>query len=124
MHKRNVLNDGVRVASALALLVAMMISPLRPLQTSFSSLRPDPARAHWAGMPRRSASIPARLSPTSVRTREVSMKALPSEIEEEDLDSALHAEFCFFTVLSATSAISIGELPTGESVPSLHPLRC
>ena len=34
MHKRNVLNYGMRIASALALLVAMTISPLRPFHSS------------------------------------------------------------------------------------------
>ena len=48
MYKRSVLNHIIRIASALALLMAMTSSPLRPFHSGPSSSRPESSRSDWA----------------------------------------------------------------------------
>jgi hypothetical protein len=66
--------------SAIALLVAVTVSPLRPVS---GSLRSDFVRSDFARAPARPA-FPLRVVPTSVASRPVSVKALRSEKEEEE----------------------------------------
>lgn len=121
MSKRSLLNHIIRIASALALLVAMTSSPLRPFQSGF--LRAESGRSHWAGSPFRS-SFPARLVPTSVVMRPVLVKALPSESEEKELDGASGPVFYFFDLSRSLTAHSFRPSATGDKTQSLHPLRC
>lgn len=123
MSKRSLLNRIIRIASALALLVAMTSSPLRPFHSGSSSLCAECARPHWAGSSGRS-SIPTRILPNSISMRPVSVKAIPCENEEEDLDGACRPALYFFVSSLPVSAISIENLATHDIVHSLHPLRC
>jgi hypothetical protein len=123
MRNRSVFNLSLRVASAVALLVALTTSPLRPLHSSCSSVRPEFARSDWAGIPGRS-SFPTRLLPTSVTVRPVSVKALPSANEEEELDGDSQPALRQFDLCSSVSPISIAKLATDGNTHSFHPLRC
>jgi hypothetical protein len=121
MSKRSLLDHAIRIASALALLVAMTTSPLRPFHSSF--LRGEPARSHWASSPARS-TFPTRVVPTSVAMRPVSVKALPSETEEKELNGAARPALHFFDLSGLRTANSFKLSTTGDNAHSLHPLRC
>ena len=123
MRKRSVLTQVLRIASAVALLVAMTMSPLRSFHSNSTSLRPDATRSHTAGNPGRS-SFPARALPTSTSARTFAVKAIPSENEEEDRDIASRSVLPFFRADSSVSAVSSAKLVGRNEPHSLHPLRC
>lgn len=81
MVDRKLYNRWICVASALALLVAVMTSPLRPLRINGASSPPDCLRRNYAIPPTRSIS----LSLKSISPRAASIKAVRSENEEKRL---------------------------------------
>jgi hypothetical protein len=123
MRKRSVLNQGMRIASAVALLVAMTTSPLRSFHSNSASLRPEATRPHCAGNPAR-LSFPARALPTSATARAFAVKAIPSENEEEDRDSVPRSVLSFFRASTSVSAAFSAKLAGVRESHSFHPLRC
>ena len=104
MASQRVFNHCVRIASAIALLVAVTFSPLRP-NTGTGSLRSDFVRSDVARAPARPA-FPLRVVPTSVASRPMSVKALRSENEEEEeLAGIIRPASDLFAVPPSLSAI-------------------
>jgi hypothetical protein len=116
-------NHCVRVVSALALLVAMTTSPLRPFKANSGSDRPDAVRSNLAGAPKH-LSFPTRLLPTSVVSRPVSVKALPTSNEEEELDGASHPDSDLFDPPHSVCAMPSAKPVPVSNVRSPHLLRC
>lgn len=86
MADRNVLNRWICIASALALLVAVMTSPLQPLSSNggLGLSRPDCLRRDFAIPLTHSATHPLK----SLTLRTAPVKAVRSESEEENLSRA------------------------------------
>ncbi len=79
MSSRDVLNRGICVASALALLVAVMTSPIRPSNLARALSRPDCLRRNFAIPPTHST----RPSAMSIASPSARIKAVLSEEEEK-----------------------------------------
>jgi hypothetical protein len=122
MASRRVFNYCVRIASAIALFLAVTLSPLRPNPGTGSS-RSDFVRSDFARAPVRPA-FPPRLVPTSVASRQVSVKALRSEGEEEDVAEVIRAASHVFAVPPRLSAIPARSFTVSGGVQLLFPLRC
>lgn len=121
MVDRRALNVFVRIASALALLVAVTVSPLRLVKCSDGASRSDASHATLASCPAPYA-FPIRVVPTSVASRPVVIKALHAE--EEELSAITRQVGSFFSLRPTLSSV----LPRGFAfhggIPILVPLRC
>jgi hypothetical protein len=120
MVSRNVLNHCVRIGSAIALLVAVTISPLGPVS---GSLRSNFVRSDFARAPARPA-VPLRVIPTSSASRPTSVKAVRSENEEEDLVGVIRPVSHFLAVPPSHSATPFRDFAPCGGIMLLFPLRC
>jgi hypothetical protein len=117
----NILNRWICIASALALLAAVMTSPLQPSIDHNAFSRPGFLRRNFAIPPTRSAF----LSLKSVSLRAVSVKAVRSENEDEKLSRAARPAWCS---LSLPPSPLLSEMPCAPAANGLarasKPLRC
>lgn len=121
MADRIVVNRGICVASALALLVAVMIPPLRSSGPHRALSPPDGSRHSSTIPPARSAS----LSQKSITLRAAPVKAVNAEDEEEKLSRAACPVRCAVG-LSPSSPLKTparASAALGFTRPS-QPLRC
>jgi hypothetical protein len=81
MSSRTLLRSGIKLVSSLALLVAVMTSPIRPALSNRHTSRPDFLRRNF-GIPR---STPSRFDSKSITAAPVRFKALLNEGEEEEV---------------------------------------
>ncbi len=123
MVGRSVLSHCLRIASAIALLVAVTVSPLRPLRSTSGSLRTDVGRSDFASAPTRMA-FPIQVVPTSATSRSVSVKAVRSENEEEEMAGVISRTGDFFIVPPSLRKAPSQNLAVRGCTPLLFPLRC
>jgi hypothetical protein len=127
MADRNVLNRWICVASALALLVAVMTSPLRPLGSDGALSRPDCLQRNFATPPTRFATPPTRsasLSLKSVTLRVAPVKAVCSE-NEEQLSKAKCPAWCPLGPPLSSSLKTLAWAPAALGLTrASQPLRC
>jgi len=120
MVNQNLFHHTLRIASALALVVAMVTSPI---QSSWSSGGSSPAPVHLqrnAHLPPTHSTLP---SSKSLAERQVRVKALPSETEEDLIRVARTASWHLdLPLISAPTH----EWDLASSGPhgAIHPLRC
>lgn len=120
MSKHSLLNNAIRLAAALALLVSVMISPIRPLRAArgTGSSHPDYLRRNF-GIPGKAATHHRPHVP--IPSRVVQVKAISSEHEPGwTTDPVYRGADLLFTSLRR---------PERDSAPlaivrSSHPLRC
>ena len=110
---------GIRVATALALLVGVMSSPMRPARTAVGSARPHCLRDN-VSLPT-SQSWP--VSVTSVGSRPFQIKALASEGEEE-LKAATAPSCDSIDPPPLPSSKPPRDLTAFDPVRAPYPLRC
>jgi hypothetical protein len=121
MSDRNILNRGICVASALALLVAVMTSPIRSLCPVNACSRLDCLRRNFA-IP---ATHPARISLKTVVLRTAPVKAVRSETEEEKLSGTSCPAWCASDLPPSSSPKAPAWAPaTFGLAQSSQPLRC
>lgn len=114
------LNYSVRVVTALALLVAVTTSSIRPQNLAGVNSPADHVRRNFASHTEHSA----RLTAASVPSRLGWVKAVRSEKEEEDLSGTARPADDVFDLCPPQSPIPSGHFSTTGDVPSFHPLRC
>jgi hypothetical protein len=119
MSKRNVLDRGVCVASALALLLAVMTSPIRPVDTLRTCSPPNCLRRNFAIPPTHTARHFLKLATLGASL----VKAVRSENEEEKLSRASRPAWYFFGLLPSPNASS-SKLITPGLIRVSQPLRC
>lgn len=121
MTDRTSLKRWICVASALALLVAVITSPLRALSSSGALARSDGFRRNLAIPPTRSASFALK----SVTLRTAPVKAVRSETEEEKLSRAACPARYSLGPPAASPLRSPARTPAGFGPPrTSQPLRC
>jgi hypothetical protein len=119
MANRTFLNHGIRVVAALALLVAIMSSPIRPLRRAADS-HPDHLRRN-VGIPKGGSTHHRSSAP--VHARVVKVKALHSENERERDGASCRASLSFGPF--PTPSPHVGCHPTHSHLHlSMSPLRC
>ncbi len=123
MGGRSVFNRCMRIASALALLVAVTISPLKPLRSSGYTSRSELARSDFASGPARVA-FPIRVVPNSVTSRTVTVKALHTQNEEEESAGDIRPANHFFTIPPSLLDVASRDLTMRGDARLLFPLRC
>jgi hypothetical protein len=115
-HKR-----GICVAAALALLAAVMTSPIRPLASLGALSCPDALQCNLA-IP---LTQPAHLSLKSVTPRGATINAVRSENEEEELGRAESPAGCFVCCpLSASLKTPARARAVFGLTQASQPLRC
>jgi hypothetical protein len=121
MANSNIPNRYIRVVSALAFIVAVVSSPIRPLSYGIGS-----ARTGWL-----SPNVGARsthstpVSMTSVPSRPVRVKALPCERDDEEKLSTEAGLARPFTDLTPPPALKPAhDLSAFASDRAPHSLRC
>ena len=119
MSSREILKRGICIASALALLLAVMTSPIRPSSAAGGYPRPDCLRRNFAIPPTHST----RLSVTSVTSLSGRVKALRSESEEEVSRTASPPCSPFDSPPPPVS-FPLGDLTAFVLIRSTRPLRC
>jgi hypothetical protein len=120
MVNRPLLHHGIRVATAIALLVAVIISPIRPARSVGGSSHPVHLRHNFAGP----TTHTPRHAVTSVTPRPVRVKALPSENEEEELSETTWSACCPFDPPPDPSSKPGQALAAFGPDRVTHPLRC
>src|SRR5947209_14578837 len=105
MSSRDILKNGIRVASVLALLAAVLSSPIRPSTVAGRSPHPNFFRRSFA-LPPTYSNGPSGPSITSPSTR---IKAVRSQNEEERLDS--------------TTLVRCPSAPPNSPPPQSHPRK-
>jgi hypothetical protein len=113
-------NNWVRVITALALMVAVTTSLIRPQNLVGASWPADHARRDFASPSEHSA----RLTAASVPSRLGWVKAIRSEMDEEDLSGMARPADDVFDLCPPQSPIPCGHFWTTGDVRSFHPLRC
>ena len=122
MVKRGVGHHCVRIATALALLVTVSSSPLRPFKSSSNG---GAVRSIVAFVPAAARAPDApRLSPTRTASRLVWVKALRTETEEEELTGATSTAAYRLDLPPATCLVFAKVFTATDGVESLYPLRC
>jgi hypothetical protein len=121
MADRNVLTRWICVASALALLVAVMTSPLQPLSSNGGLSRPDCLRRNFALPLSGSASVSLK----SITLRTVPVKAVRSENEQEKQSRAACPSWCSLGLPPTFSLQSLAWAPPALGLTrASQPLRC
>jgi hypothetical protein len=121
MADRNVLNRWICVASALALLVAVMTSPLHPLSSSGGLSRPDCLRRNFAIPLPRSTSGPLK----SLTLRIAPVKAVRAENEQDKLSRAACPSWCSLVLPPSFSLQALAWAPPALGLTrASQPLRC
>ncbi len=118
-HPR-LLNHGLRLAVALALLVSVMTSPIRPQRPSTDYGRSDCFRRNFA-MPKDGSSH--HRSPAPIHARVVQVKALHSEAEEEPRETSGSVEHDF-TPPPVSTCLATWCSNHEHLHRAMHPLRC
>ena len=121
MATQSVLNYGIRVTSALALMLAVMNSPIRPSRFGTDQSGRDFLRRNFA-----TASVPlTRLSLTSVPSRADRIKAFVSENSEEEFGRATTPPACGPRDLRPTPSLKSPRAFATIGVDfAARPLRC
>ena len=120
MVKGSILNHGIRAASALALLVAVMTSQIRPSRSTCVPSQPECLRRNFA-IP---SSHSTRPSAASVSPRAVPVKALPSENNEKELSGTIRPVGCSLDLSAHASPKPARDLTAFGLDRAPHPLRC
>ena len=118
MAHRRLLNNGIRVAAAMALVVSVMSSPIRPIHPT-TTVQPDHFRVF--GMPK--GHTTHHRAPAPLHSRVLVVKAVRAETEDRLSETAGRAPLLFFS----PPALSSGVVSSGnrlEIVRATHPLRC
>ena len=116
MFCRDVLKRGARIATALALVAAVIVSPIRSSKSAGGTSR---LRQNLAiPLPK-----PTPPSMTSVSSPSALVKALASENEEERTGTVCTA-FCCFDLLATYPFKPARNLAASRPIPARHPLRC
>ncbi len=118
MVNGSVLNPVIRAVSALALLVAVMSSPIRPLRP-YGDSPPGSLRRNF-GMPH--SHFP-RPSAASIAPRAVQVKALTSKTETELSETTRLVGFSLDLSPHSSPNTARGLSASGLD-RALHPLRC
>jgi hypothetical protein len=119
MFSRNLFKHGICVTSALALLVAVMTSPIRPSRSNPGLSYPNYLRRNYSIPPTDST----RPSPTSITSLQVRVKALRSE-DEKKLVGTTRLARCPFDLPPHPSLTPPRDLSTVGPLRASHPLRC
>ena len=122
MPDRKSLVSMLCVTSSLALLVLVLVAPIRTSGFVTVSSRPDCLRRNFALPP---GQPTARLNPATATDTDLPVNALPSEDDEEQ-DRADALDDPRVSVLITCSFRKLpARLPIApRSIPSLYPLRC
>lgn len=120
MSKRDVIKDGICVISALALLVAVMTSPIRPSRAAGGSSHLGCLRRNFATPPTHSACPSA----TSLTSPPGFLKAVRSESEEERRGTESLGCCPFDLSITASSEAIFPDLAAPGHIPASRPLRC
>ncbi len=123
MFCRDVLKRGTRIATALALVAAVIVSPIRSSKSAGGTSR---LRQNLA------ISLPKPTPPsmTSVSSPSALVKALASENEgerrenEEERTGTACTAFCCFDLLAIYPFKPARNLAASRPIPARHPLRC
>jgi hypothetical protein len=122
MSSRNIFRHVVCVVSALALLVAVITSPIRPSTLAVRSSNPDCLGRNVSSQYTTHSS---RLSATSVTSPTNRVRALPSDKEEESSEAACLAHYSFdLSPTLSTSRRPARNLADLGPVRAPHFLRC
>jgi hypothetical protein len=121
MFQRTFLNRAICITAALAVVVAVWSSPVRPLRMFGSSAHPNYLRRNFAIPPTHAA----RHCVKSVMVRGAMAKAVRSESEAETLGKAVsRAQSSLNPPPSAHLKTAIRDLAIHGLPPSPPPLRC
>lgn len=120
MSTPKVLSQAIRIASAVALVIAVTAAPVRAPRSAGGSFRPNYFRRYYAPI----TTNPVRLAATSVSWCPAApVKALPAETEEDLSGTACPAVYSFDVPTLPTLKPSLN-LATSDQVRASHPLRC
>ncbi|HWE35130.1 MAG TPA: hypothetical protein VG406_01055 [Isosphaeraceae bacterium] len=121
MFDRNSFHRAIRVVAALAVLTAVMTSPIRPAVTGSAPIVPNYLRRNFAVPP----TLSKRVCMPSQALQAAPLKAVRSEGEEEPLGRASCPTWALSgPILSATLRPTVRD-PIGPcQSPSSQPLRC
>jgi hypothetical protein len=121
MAARNIVNRWICVASALAVLVAVMTSPIRPLTPGDALFHPNCLRRNFGIPPTRSASFSLK----SLTQRAAPVKAVRSENEEEKPNRVAYSDGCCLSPPPSSSLKTLAWAPPALGLtPASPPLRC
>jgi hypothetical protein len=122
LRNQDVLNRIVCVASSVALLAAVIVSPIRSTGTTAGSARPD--RTHRDFVVPLSGS--SQTTAKSVPSSPLRVKAISSENEGEDerIEMVGSSSYFVFVPSPAVSFEPARALAVSGLIHSIHPLRC
>lgn len=109
----------VCVTSALALVLAVMTSPMRPLSTSGLAFAPNHFSRHFTS----AASYPTGQPVKSIGASQLSLKARPSE-RQEKLSTAIRLVRRSVEPARTHPTARAPEAPLSGTPSAPHPLRC
>lgn len=113
----------VRVASALSLVIAMMVSPFRPPRSVNGPSGQLSVRRNFA-VTSANCPAPARVSATTDGSRPVRLKAVSSENEKEDFNETARHASGTVDALDISSPKLTGQSLNSDPALAVHPLRC
>ena len=120
MFKRRTHNTGLRILAALALVVAVLTSPIRPTKWLGAGGERDCLRRNFA----LAKVSPLPCSVKQVPSRLVQVKAIASETDEEEFTGAVRSAVSYFD-LHSTPSTKPGRNPISPGLAlTIHPLRC
>jgi hypothetical protein len=119
MADQRLLNSGIRMAAAMAFVVAVMSAPIRPVRPT-PGAQPDHFRRHFV-MP--NGSTTHNRSHAPLHSRVIQVKALNSETKDRLSGTAVRATLLVLSPPALSSGMACQGIRV-EMAREMHPLRC